>query len=332
MNQSLQWWPEREIEYLYSFGWVLVVALIVLLILSYYKRRKLEKQTLWTMLLQDGLKHSLNATEQKLLSTFYQNLNRKERKQMLTDRRVFRNSLYSFLEKIKDSLHKDKVEMLDRLFSFAEFKTELHTLEDLRRGEIASVMIQDKHRLAVVAKEAEHPVLYVRGMQRGSIKLPSKSSLFLYRQKRGAYTVPVIINAIGKDSVRIEPDGPVQFDPDQDMIAEVRIRVNIQKWPVFEGEAEETVSRYLHGEIRKVSMRAFSVDLETDSVSLYERGHETWLLNMAEPPGLELRGDFFPVPGAKSRFYFKPHDLNSDQTEKLHELLSENSPAFEEMV
>lgn len=333
MDNTLKFWPDRDIEYLYSFGWVLVAVLIFLLILSYYKRRKLEEQTLWTYLLQDGLKHQINATEQKLLAAFYQSLNRSQRKQVLTDRKSFRNLLYSFLERTRDSLHRDKVEMLDRLFSFVEFKTELHNLEDLQRGEIASIEIGNLHRLAVVARESETPVLYVRGMDKGRVHLPLSSSLFLYRQKRGSYTIPVTINAIGKDSIRIEQAGKPEFKPDHDLVAESYIRVNLQKWPKFDQETEEsdTIAVILHGVIRKFSIRAFMIDMETESVARYDRNHDIWQMEMAEPPDLSLRGDLFPAPGSKSRFYFKPHEMTDEEIHTLNDLLSESNPALDHM-
>ena len=344
LAQEMKFWPDSTVGDLSYLPWLLLVLLLFGTSVYLFYRLRLNRDSLWRSFLSHGLKRGLDPEEIKLLRLFYDSLEPGEREKVFFDRSVFYKKLFTFLSGQGVGPWKDRVELMEKLFLHPASHNKLVDLQGLYHGEVISLDLVGRHRLASVLRVHEDRALvYLRHGENPESLKGLELQLYAYRPGLGGFEARVQITSASSKNLLLVRKSDFEFRSEQHLVGEIDVPISF--WPVPTGtelaEMEKEKSedqtgaephiwdRPLTGHTVKISDRAMIIELDEKSNPLFSRKRDLWESVLTLPgdhSSLEMRGRLVPQPGIHYRFLFKYSDITDEQRARIFKAVSESKP------
>lgn len=348
-----KFWIDDPLDQIYLLPFILLAVLIVVVALYFMRSNEIRTRRQWASFLKQVLEKKLSQHEIKTVKIFFESVPMKDRDRILFNREALQRELYNFFNDITHGMgegnYKKHIHIMSKLFLSKKESVEIKTLEDLIPGEISALSLDREHRLVRVHAIRENAILVsIRDYTPHKNQAGEYTELVAYRPGVGFHTIPVRIQAVGKNGYRLSQTDPIKVETEEQLVSLAQFDVQFRPLKTVQemenvagavGNSQEENENppeeiILHGYTIKISEKAALVHMDEESLSEYDRKQEHWEMTVTidEYTPFMVSGSLFPVPGARDRFLLKFFELNEEQKSYIFWLIKNYTPVREKLI
>lgn len=344
MQGAFYKWPTFGSATAYSLVVMAIAAAIIILVITYFHRKRLRAESAWLALGHYAHKQGLKRDQLKILGVFFQELTATEKNEISFNHNLFANKLYSFLRNHPMVNAHDRVEIFDKLLPDAAAKIDVRSPDDLKQGELCSLDIGRRTYLGRVAKIKTPQILVSvnTGFSAADIQ-HQPCNIYVYRNNLGGFLLYCRVLKVSPEAIIVEYEEKIEFKGEQHLMTLMNLPVILKPWPPPEidisppqaepGKTPATSAKpeFYQCETDRISDRAILLRFMSAYNGVQVMRQELWEAELDLPDGYQFkcRGRLIQSMTTPGFYILKFTDADEAARSRLFHFISQNSPSRE---